>query len=208
MKRRLAPLATVFALLTGGANAASMPFENGSFELPGSTGNNILPAGSNFVTGWTTVLNGVEYFNASAFGGAADGVMVVDLAHYVYSAGGIEQTVDTVAGTTYEITFSAGNIMASGRTGTGDVKVTIDGVTQTFETAVAAGPTTVWKAISFEFTAAQARTTVRFWNDQDANQHFALIDGVGMTPAVPEPGTWAMLAGGIVLVGWAARRRS
>ena len=88
------------------------------------------------------------------------------------------------------------------------VKVTIDGVTQVFDTAVATTSTTVWKEVSFEFVATQSETTVRFWNDQNANQYFAFIDGVGMTPAVPEPQTWALLAGGLGLVGLAGRRRA
>lgn len=207
MKRQLLPFATALLLSVGGAHADNL-FENGSFESPGGAGNFILPGGSAFVTGWTTALTGVEYFNASGFGGAADGVMVVDLANYVYSAGGIEQTISTVIGTTYELTFSAGNYLGSGRTGTGVVKVTIDGVTQAFDTAVAITSTTVWKEVSFEFVATQSETTVRFWNDQNANQYFAFIDGVGMTPAVPEPQTWALLAGGLGLVGLAGRRRA
>jgi hypothetical protein len=207
MKRQLLSVATALLLAASGAHADNL-FENGSFESPGGFGNFILPGGSTFVTGWTTVLTGIEYFNATGFGGAADGVMVVDLANYVYSTGGIEQTVDTVVGNTYEIAFSAGNYLGSGRTGTGVVKVTVDGVTQTFDTAIATTSTTVWKQISFEFVASQAQTTVRFWNDQNANQYFAFIDGVGMTPVVPEPQTWALLAGGLGLVGWAGRRRS
>lgn len=204
MTIRTLPLA--LCLLAGGANAANL-FENGSFESPGGAGNHILPGGSTFVTGWTTVLNGVEYFDATSYGGASDGVMIVDLADYVYSAGGIEQTVDTVAGTAYEVNFAAGNYLGFGRTGTGVVKVTIDGVTQSFDTAVATSAATTWKQVSFEFTATQSQTTVRFWNDQNANSYFALIDGVGMTPAVPEPETWALLAGGLGLVGWAAYRK-
>jgi hypothetical protein len=207
MNRQLLSVATALLFSAGGAHAANL-FENGSFESPGSAGNSILPGGSTFVTGWTTVLNGVEYFNATGYGGAADGVMIVDLAHYIYSAGGIEQTVDTVAGATYDVAFSAGNYLGFGRTGTGVVKVTIDGVTQAFDTAVATTGTIAWKEISFEFVATQSETTIRFWNDQNANQYFAFIDGVGVTPAVPEPETWALLAGGLGFVGWATRRRA
>lgn len=206
MKRPLLYAATALLLAAGGAHAANL-FENGSFESPGSAGNTILPGGSTFVTGWTTVLNGVEYFDATGYGGAADGVMIVDLADYIYSAGGIEQAVDTVVGTTYEVAFSAGNYLGFGRTGTGVVKVTIDGVTQAFDTAVATTSTIAWKQISFAFVATQSETTIRFWNDQNANQYFAFIDAVGVAPAVPEPQTWALLAGGLGLVGWAARRR-
>ena len=47
------------ALVAGAAHAAiPVPILNGSFEAPFTTGNSILPGGSTFVTGWTTVFTG------------------------------------------------------------------------------------------------------------------------------------------------------
>jgi len=191
-----------------GAQGADNLFENPSFELPYHDGNSIPGGGSTAVTGWTAVLSGLELFHESGYGLAADGDMLVDLAKYVYSAAGIEQTVTTTPGQEYEVNFHAGNYLGFGRTGTGIVKVTIDGNTPEFTTAQATTGTLTWELRGFRFAAAGAETTVPFWNDQNANQYFAFIDGVGMTPAVPEPSTWAVLAGGLTLLGWGVRRRA
>lgn len=195
------------ALAAGAAHAVTpAPIVNGSFESPGYSGNAILPGASNFVTGWTTVFTGAEYFDATGYGGAYDGRMIVDLANYVYSKGGIEQTFATTVGTEYTATFALGNYLGFGRDGTGIVGVSAAGASASFATAVATTAHTAWKIESFTFTANDT-TTLRFWNEQNANLHFALVDGVGVTAAVPEPETWAMLAGGLVLLG-VARHRS
>lgn len=178
---------------------------NGSFENPLTLGaNNILPGGSTFITGWTTVFTGVEHFDALAYGGAADGRMAVDLANYTYTQGGLEQTVATTAGQTYLLNFASGNLRASGRDGTGVVRVAIDGqwLADVNTPAVSIG-TTVWAQHSLQFVAGGPTTTVRFWNEQNAYQHFALIDAVALAP-VPEPASAVLLLGGLALV--AARR--
>lgn len=88
---RITPLALALAVLA----AASMPagavnlFTNSGFENP-LVGYQLVPGGdSTSIPGWTTVLSGVEHFDATAWGGTPDGVMVVDLANYVYSTGGL-----------------------------------------------------------------------------------------------------------------------
>ena len=204
-------LAAVLMFGGGVAQADSDLITNGGFESP-YIGYIALGPGSNFISGWTTVLSGVEFFDATSFGGGAPGGgrMAVDLANYVYlTGGGLEQTISTTAGQEYDLTFFAGNSASSGRDGTGIVKLTIDGVTTDYATAVAATGVMAWKQITHSFVAASSSTTVRFWNDQNPFAHFAIIDGIGAVPAapVPEPGTWAMVLGGLGLVA-AARRRS
>ncbi len=195
------------ALAAGAAHAAiPVPIVNGGFEIPLTSGNSILPGGSTFVTGWTTVFTGVEHFNATGYGGAFDGQMIVDLANYVYSKGGIEQSFATTVGAEYTATFALGNYLGFGRDGTGLVNVSAAGSTAAFATAVATAAQTTWRTESFTFTATDTTTTLRFWNEQNANLHFAFVDGVGVTAAVPEPGTWAMLASGLVLLGVAGHR--
>jgi hypothetical protein len=206
----LHPIAAIAAcaLLLADAQATEL-LVNGSFESP-QVSYSRYGAGSTAITGWTTVLSGVEAFSPSAlgFGAAADGLMVVDLANYTFSAGGLEQTVATVPGQAYDVGFFAGNSLSSGRTGTGIVKVTIDGTTTLqFDTAVATSATLAWAARSFSFVATDDATTIRFWNDQNANQYFALLDGVGVTAAVPEPATWALLGVGAALLLSRTQRR-
>jgi Protein of unknown function (DUF642)/PEP-CTERM motif len=187
-------------------------FVNGSFETP-TLGYQALPGGSTAISGWTTVLSGVEHFSPSAYGvgAAADGLMVVDLANYTYlSGGGIEQTVATTAGQTYEIRFFAGTSLYAGRDGTGIVKVSVDGGTPwVFDTAVAGSATIAWAERSFSFVAADSASTVRFWNDQNPYQHFANIDGVALVAApVPEPQTWLLMSAGLLAAASLRRRHT
>lgn len=206
----------VALLAFGGASAGAGPvFVNGSFEAPSAFYQ--APGGGNStaITGWTTALSGVEHYNSSAYGvgAAADGLMAVDLA-YVTSMGGgaIEQALATVAGETYTVSFFAGNSINAGRTGTGIVKISIDGLDLVdIATPDASTVATLWAQRSFSFTATDSSTVVRFWNNQNPLQHYALIDGVSVVTdsQVPEPGSLALatLALSLSGVGGAARRR-
>jgi hypothetical protein len=194
-------------LTAAGSAGASNLFTNGSFETP-AYGYALYGAGSTAITGWTTVLSGVEHYSPSAagLGAAADGLMAVDLANYVFASGGIEQAVPTLAGERYDVSFFAGNSRSSGRDGTGVVKVTVGSTTWSFDTAAATTAQHAWALRQFSFVATGSSTTIRFWNDQNPLAHFALIDGVGAVQAVPEPGAAGLMALGLVGL-LAARRR-
>ncbi len=92
-------------------------------------------------------------------------------------------------------------------TGTGDVLVSLNGgPSLVFATPAAGTAALVWGTESFNFQASGGLTTLRFWNDQDANTHFAMLDNVSVT-AVPEPETYAMMLAGLGALGFMARRR-
>ncbi|AUM68506.1 DUF642 domain-containing protein [Pseudomonas fluorescens] len=188
-KKYVAPLLLSIALLGVGSNAsAANLLVNGSFEQPGCSGSCILdtPAKANFITGWTTFLSGAEYFNMPAsIGGsvAADGVVIVDLANYVYgNGGGIQQNFATAVGAKYRLTFSVGNSRYASRSGDGTIQVKVAGQSVTFDTPSAKGTAVEWSTITYDFTATSAQTTLAFSNEQNPYAHFAFIDNVSVEP--------------------------
>ncbi|OOG88069.1 dockerin [Pseudomonas sp. A25(2017)] len=188
-KKYVAPLLLSIALLGVGSNAsAANLLDNGSFEQPGCSGSCILdtPANANFITGWTTFLSGAEYFNMPAsIGGsvAADGVVIVDLANYVYgNGGGIQQNFATAVGAKYRLTFSAGNSRYAGRSGDGTIQVKVAGQSVSFNTPSAEGTAVEWSTITYDFTATSAQTTLAFSNEQNPYANFAFIDNVIVEP--------------------------
>ena len=185
LKKYLVPLLCCAVLLGTGTNVlAANLLVNGSFEQSTCGGGCILdtPAKANAITGWTTFLSGAEYFNMpNAIGGsvAADGVMIVDLANYVYgNGGGIQQNFATAVGAKYRLTFSAGNSRFASRSGDGVVQVKVAGQTATFNTPTAKGVAVEWAPITYDFTATTSQTTVAFSNEQNPNTNFAFIDNV------------------------------
>lgn len=186
---------------------------NPSFEFQSTgqagPGYALLGGGSMAIQGWTTVHSGVEWFNPAAFGYAAapDGNLVVDLANYVYSQGGLEQTFATDPGVAYDLSFMLGTHAASGRDGTAEIRVTVAGSTHVYNLSNLSSQI-VWTPISVSFTALGASTTLRFESLQNANVHFAYVDGVSASlAAVPEPGRMATMLTGVGLMAWVLRRR-
>lgn len=210
MKRALTTTAAaVVLLLAPGMARAQNLLVNGSFEAPVSGGGNeIIPGGSTFITGWTTILSGVERFSPQAFGSGAarDGALVVDICPFTFTGGGIQQSFATVPGTAYRLAFSAGTANSFGRTGTAVIEAIVGTEARTFGLS---NPSAIiaWQDFGIDFVADSASTTLTFRNTQDANTHFAFIDAVSVTvpgaAAVPEPGTLGLAAlplAGLVLL--------
>ncbi|MEP7028900.1 MAG: DUF642 domain-containing protein [Candidatus Eisenbacteria bacterium] len=192
---RLAFLAIATALVMTSPAFASL-LVNGSFEPSGPAPSYLqLSGGDSSIPGWVTTDSGVEWYDPVANGGspAPEGRYVVDLANYVYSAGGIQQTMATIPGQAYAVTFWLSTQQTGGRDGTAIVDVSAGPTTAQYaivnHTAVSQ-----WTLRSFEFTANSASTTLWFRCLQDANLHFAELDAVGMEPATPSaPDTWGRL---------------
>lgn len=68
---------------------------------------------------------------------------------------------------------------------------------------------TGWHQASMTFTATNSSELLSFMakGSPTGAPPFMLLDGVSLVSAVPEPSTWAMLIGGLGLIGFAARRR-
>ena len=66
-----------------------------------------------------------------------------------------------------------------------------------------------WVHQTFTFTAASASEVLSFLavGTPAGVPPFALLDGVTLAAAVPEPSSWALMLGGFAVVGFIARRR-
>jgi hypothetical protein len=156
---------------------------NGSFEDPQSGGAyQYHPGGSTAIQGWTTIHTGVEKFAPEVvFMGseARDGDYVLDLNTDMGVGGGIEQTVRTNPGQTYELFFSIGTFLSRGRTGTGSFDVVINGQVYP-QTFVSLTDTIQWDDRSIVFVATSTFTTISFQNFDLPNTTFSLLDAVSL----------------------------
>ncbi len=179
----LPSLALVLSL--AGAAPAGAQLVNGSFEpASGTVGWMVVGGGATNIPGWTGVDYGVEWFLEPT---APGGQHVVDLACYIWSAGGIQQTFATIPGEVYTITFQLGTLAASGRDGTCAITVDADGQSQAYTHANYTG-TPTWVSRSFSFLADDASATLRFRCQQNAYAHFAYIDDASVGAVVADQG--------------------
>ncbi len=198
------------------APASATLLVNGSFE--GISGNyQLLGGNSTAINGWTTTGQGVEWFTSNSFGAAFDGDAMIDLAWFTSNGtpgGGIMQIVTTTPGQRYDLTFAMTTHQTAGRLGTGIINLAIDDAAidsyalSNFNSTYTLSD---WRVETVTFTAVGASTKIAFTNTQNANLHFAYLDGIGVveaaTSTVPEPASWAMLVLGFGLVGGAVRQR-
>lgn len=189
------------ALVAGGASAAILV--NGSFEEGADPGSFItLGNGSTAITGWTVKGHGVDYIGS--YWTAAHGDRSVDLS--ALNGGTIQQTIDTIVGKTYKVTFwLAGN--PDGGQGDKFVATSVSGdQVNSFSFHVGGGNTKQnmgWTQHSYTFKAFDPTATLAF-NSQTHTPYGPALDNVSIS-AVPEPATWAMMIMGFGGVGAAVR---
>ena len=135
---------------------------NGSFEQPGGAMVNLLPA-PGFMAGWTVTRSQVVY--AGNYFTCSDGKVCIDLAGATDTGGGIAQTVTTVPGTAYNLTFDlSGN--PDGGAPVKRLRVAIGGQATdfTFDTTGKSLKSMGWVAKTLPFTAAGASTAIEFYS--------------------------------------------
>jgi len=143
-----------------------------------------------------------------------DGGAFVGLDGDVNARGVLSQTVNGLTvGQKYDLTFSWAAAQLADRSGdtTELLRVAFGG--DTFDTALVNNPShsaSDWMTVTHQFTATSTSQTLSFLSigTPTGLPPMALLDGVSLTAAVPEPATWGMMIFGFGLVGGALRRRS
>ena len=156
------------------AGAASL-LKNGSFEKPVVSAGGFLdfPSGSTGIPHWLTigpadvaVVSGTFQQGCCRFP-ARKGKQWLDLTgRNSDTTDGVEQTVPTVAGGAYTLSFAVGNVIdPTGLFGsTSTVHVLLDGAPLATATNAAGGTTMSWQGFTVHLTAPTSSTTIAFVN--------------------------------------------
>jgi hypothetical protein len=168
-----------------------------------TTINAILPPNNNYTK------NGRQlHFSAE------DGQQSVDLTGaFNQGRNGVEQTITTTPGTSYNLTFWVGN-QDNSRSGYGlpsTVELDVNGAIVANYSNNDNTPNNVnWKQFSYDFTAASASTQIGSYNATPPADNYAGLDNVDLEVAaavVPEPAAVALLGASLTLLGLTRRRR-
>jgi hypothetical protein len=181
--------------------------QNGSFELPVVDTLTNYSAGSNAIPNWVVYLNSVTLIPDTYVDGATypakDGKQSLDLTGPNIANGGVEQTVATLLGQQYLLSFWTADFYYLENVAR--TKLFINGAEAgTYvndESETVGGTAQVWKQFQHNFVATSASTTIRFASDNaPGGIYLSGLDDVSLiagSSAVPEPGTIALAAMGI-----------
>ncbi len=190
------------AFMSAGAQAnlvTNGSFENGSGSA-GLGGFVTLGAGNPSITGWTIGPNNIDWINNYWL--ASNGTHSLDM-NGDSGASAVSQTIATVAGAHYNLSFDL-----AGNPDLGSLKylTVFAGATSHSYTFDSSGHDRVnmgWVGESFGFTATGASTLIKFQSGSTDNCCWGpALDNVSVTGGVPELATWAMMIigfGGVAL---------
>jgi len=203
-------------LVSAGLTQAQNLISNGSFE-DGVFVNNypepgimLVGSGSKAISDWTVVGPAGSFIASineknTAFP-ALYGNRFLDVTGTAYNpiGQGVLQTIDTVAGMQYTLGFDIGNSTLPNFGATSSLLASAGGSSQTFMHTGNDGINS-WRHFSLDFVATGSKTDISLLS-QGGGHHIGL-DNVSVMAAVPEPQTYAMLLGGLGLIGFSLFRR-
>jgi hypothetical protein len=208
--QKIATLLTILFVLAV-VDARANLITNGSFEMP------IVPAGgfTNFlsgsalITGWTvtgpeaSIVSGTYAPGGGFTFPAQQGSQWLDLTGDVSNTfEGVVQTVGTVPGTNYNLSFWVGNLSGSIWGITSTVGVKLNGGSVGSETNSTPGSTLTWEQFTIPFMATGSTTTIEFDNLDPSSDNSNGLDNVDLELAagpvpVPEPSSLLLLGSGL-----------
>jgi choice-of-anchor C domain-containing protein len=203
-----AAVAAATLVIAGSAGAATIV--NGGFVGPSAPDGGFQTVGvsTGVIPGWTVSSGNVDWIKG--YWQSSDGdAFSVDLNGT--TPGAISQTIDTVIGQTYTLTFDMSGNPDNGS----DLRLLLadtGGAATTFaynlDVSTNSHSNMNWTPQSLNFTATGAATTITFASGAGgANCCFgAAIDNVAIANAVPEPSSWALMLTGFLGVGTVLRR--
>jgi len=213
MKTRALFLAISMVSVAGLAQAQANLITNGGFESgvfsPPSNQTVTLPIGATSLSGWEVVNDSIAWIGVGNpwYLTAFEGNRFLDLSDYSAGVpfGGVRQSIATVAGAEYLLSFQLGSSNYWGRP---SALVVTAGTTSASFTSPRTGTDNDWGLQTFSFRATGATTSISFVGNSGVN--YIGLDDVKVTAAavVPEPSEAALLLAGLAAVGWQLRRRA
>ena len=204
-----------FAPLTG-AHADANLLVNGSFEsgafAPNGEGFESLNAGATDISGWTVISNEMAWgSNTNIYGlTSSDGDKFLDLTGYHNASpyGGVAQTIDTIVGRTYTVSFDIGDSTNLNPLLNGPVAV--ESAAGTADKIFFLDPSTsgnLWQRYSYQFIATDTTTNVSFTGTTGVD--YIGLDNASVTiNPVPEASTMLLfLLGASSLVLFTRKRK-
>ena len=227
-KKRSVLIAAMLLGLASGSSANEL-IQNGSFEdgfFIENASNRGLPGpilqphamlvekdDTSSIAHWQTVGDTIGWFEPGSVYGlsASNGNRFLDLSGWIRQSpfGGVKQTIATVVGQRYKLSFDLGYSQQYGNDATIKASAGLDPLDIRQFTIGCCNGLNKWNTFGFEFTAKAATTDIVLAEAFPSRDYVGLDNVSVQTVAapVPEPETYAMMLAGLGLMGVAVRRR-